>query len=174
MIKTQERVFGATALILAITLFFAALCYGATCFDPNTAPKGRYTVDRIEGDETQFAICEHYDTLETFDVPISDFPFGVSEGDRLYLSDEGWTKDTETAFDLSAGTYQITISVRYFEGSDLHAMLYDDGEPQKFILSENSTPQKTTIINISVTGSGRFCLFYDGTLESVKIKIERI
>ena len=131
-------------------------------------------MDRIEGDEEIYAVCEFFTTLDTYDIPLESLPFGVSEGDRLFLSDEGWTKDTETAFDLSAGTYQITISFRYFEGSDLHAMLYDDGEPQKFILSENSTPQKTIIINVTVVGDGRFYLFYDGTLDSVKIKVERM
>ena len=175
MRKEQERVFGATALILAITLFFAALCYGASNFDAKTAPRGRYTVDRIEGDEELYAVCEFYTTLETYDVPVQDLPIGVSEGDTLFLSDEGWTLDTAIAFDLTDGTYQIMICVRYFEGEDLHATIWDDrDEPQIFTISENSTPQKTIIINATVVGDGRFCLHYDGSIEATRIKIERI
>ena len=171
MRKAQERVFEATALILAITLFFAALCGAYPLLDEATAQSGRYTIDRIEG---EFACLERFSDKEMLDFPVKNFPFMVQESDIIYYCEGIWQKSEPTAFDLDPGTYQITIAVTRFSGQNLHIDIYGDTVQEKHILSEGSITQKTYIINLYLTESSRLRLDYDGTLEAVKITTERM
>lgn len=51
-----------------------------------------YHIDRIEG---KFAVLEL--AGETMDMPLSELPAGVQEGDMLLYTTDGWCIDREAA-----------------------------------------------------------------------------